>query len=71
VVCCYHLSSVLFVFCISRVVFLKYIALKTYLVFRAHYTKNIFLVRVTAVTVGYFGRVPFKVVPAPPVLHET
>jgi hypothetical protein len=43
VVCCCHLSSLLFVFSISRVVFLKYIALKTYLVFSAHYSKNIYI----------------------------
>jgi hypothetical protein len=53
------------------VVFLKYITLKTYLVFSANYSKNtIFKVRLTAFIVGYFGRVLFKVVLALPVLHS-
>jgi hypothetical protein len=30
------------VFTVTRVIFLKYIALKTYLVFSAHYSKNTF-----------------------------
>jgi hypothetical protein len=46
------------VFSTSRVVFLKYITLKAYLVFSAHYSKNTFFkLSVTAFTVGYFGRV--------------
>jgi hypothetical protein len=54
VVCCYHFSSLLFVFTVSRVVFLKYIALK-HTLFSVHTTiKHIFLqIRITAFTVGY------------------
>jgi hypothetical protein len=40
VVCYYHFSSLLFVFTMSRLIFLKYVALKTYLVFSAHYYKS-------------------------------
>jgi hypothetical protein len=71
-VCCYHLSSLLFVLSISRVVFLKYTALKERTLFSVHtiLKTNFFLIRPTAFTVGYFGPVPFQVVLAIPVLHS-
>jgi hypothetical protein len=40
VVVCYHFSSLVFVISMSRVVFVKYIALKTYLVFSANCYKT-------------------------------
>jgi hypothetical protein len=54
----------------SHVIFLKYISLKTYLVFSANYYTTFFLNIITVFTVGYFGRVSFKVLLDLPVLDS-